>query len=834
MSTKSLFKRLIVCLVIVIFASGLAFSKKKPRKTTKIKVKKGAIEQVVSGTLIHWKDIEKKSFSKDQPRKMRAILNFQNPQKLKKRKKKDRDPVAQTWFKDKKRKKGLDGKEALAMSDPIANFAGMNQSSNGAGWPPDTNGDVGENYYIQTVNTSIGIYNKSTGAQVSATTFDAFFPSSVGTPCNNDNNGDPIVLYDRYNSRWFILDFAWSGTSNGSYYSIAASQTSDPTGAWYTYCLKADNTLMNDYPKCGVWHDGIYITANMFQFSGSYQHSKIWAIKTPDLYSGTLTSQNVTDSGSRAFSLMPSSAKSPTAPPSSAPNYMYAMSADEFSGGVDALFVWKYNIDWNNSSNTTWTGPSQMNTAAFTISSTRVSQSGTSQTLDTLYGRLMYPANYWNFGTHESVILSHVADYSSRRGVRWYEIRINSGNSSIFQQGTYSPDSSNRWMGSAAINKNGDIAIGYSVSSSSMYPAIRYAGRKSTDTAGTMGQGEKELVAGGGSQTNTNRWGDYASLFVDPSDDETFWFTTEYYTSSGSVWRTRVGSFQVGGTTPPPQYCTSAGSNSSYEWVARAQVGDLDKSSGAAGYSDYTSDVAHLAPGGSVSVTLTPGFSSSTYTEYWKIWIDYNNDKDFDDAGEEVFSGTGTSAVSGNFTVPTGLSGTTRMRISMKWDAAPTSCETFSYGEVEDYTVEFSGTPPPTYCTASGNNQNYEWVSRVRIGSLDNSSSASGYTDYTGQSVSLSKGGNVSVYLTPGFASSSYTENWRIYIDYNQDGDFTDSGETAFSGSGSSTVSGSFTVPTSAATGSTRIRVVMNYSSSVSSCGTFTYGEVEDYTANIN
>jgi hypothetical protein len=226
-------------------------------------------------------------------------------------------------------------------------FAGMNFSANGAGWPPDTNGDVGPTYFIQTVNTSIGIYNKSTGALVSATTFDSFFPSAVGAPCDNDNNGDPIVLYDRYNQRWFILDFAWSGSGGGaSYYSIAASQTSNPTGSWWTYCLQADSSLMNDYPKCGVWHDGIYITANMFQWSGSFQHAKIWALRTPALYSGTLTSQNVTDSGSKAWSIMPTNAKSTTGPSTSAPNYMYAMDANEFTGGVDALFV----------GNTTWIG----------------------------------------------------------------------------------------------------------------------------------------------------------------------------------------------------------------------------------------------------------------------------------------------------------------------------------------------------------------------------------------------------------------------------------------------------------------------------------------------
>ncbi len=535
-----------ILLAVGLIFNGIGFAQKKD--ANKPKIKKGAVVQVAGGTLVEWSKLPKIAFMPGQKRRMKPIMNFKNPKKLKRNHKDSTpDPVVQ---KDFKAGKGL-SRDAMALTAGT-DFAGMNLTANGAGWPPDTNGDVGPTYFIQTVNTSIGIYNKSTGSLVSATTFDAFFPSGVGAPCDNDNNGDPIVLYDRYNQRWFILDFSWSGSSGPSYYSIAASQTSNPTGSWWTYCFQADSTLMNDYPKCGVWHDGIYITANMFVFSGSYQHTKIWAVKTPDLYTGTLTSQSVTDSGSQAFSIMPATAKSPTGPPSSAPNYMYAMDASEFGGGAkDALYVWKYNVNWSTPASTTWTGPTEMVTAAFGLVATGAPQQGTSNTLDTLYGRLMNPANYWNFGTHESIVLSHLAETSSRRAMRWYEIRISGGNSSIYQQGTYSPDSTHRWMGSVAINKNGDIGMGYSASSSSMYPAIRYTGRKSTDALGTMPQGENTMVSGGGHQTSYTRWGDYSSIFVDPSDDETFWYTQEYYTSSGTNWQTRIGSFKITGGDPP-------------------------------------------------------------------------------------------------------------------------------------------------------------------------------------------------------------------------------------------------------------------------------------------
>jgi PKD repeat protein len=372
---------------------------------------------------------------------------------------------------------------------------------------------------------------------------------------------------------------------------------------------------------------------------------------------------------------------------------------------------------------------------------------------------------------------------------------------------------------------------------------------------------------------------------------------------------------------PTITYCSSAGNNASYEYIGNVSVGDLNNSSGSAGYTDFTSLTANVTAGSSNSISLTPVFPSTVYTEYWKIWIDYNVDGDFTDAGEEVFSASGTSTVTGSFVPPTSAEGvTTRMRVSMKWNAAPTSCETFSYGEVEDYTVYISGSvvnppvaaftgtptsvdegnsvsftdqstntptswswsfeggtpststaqnptityntagtynvsltvsnaggndtetkidyitvnvPTITYCTASSTNQNYEYIYRVQLGSIDNTSGASPYTDYTSISTNLTKGASATIYLTPGFVSSSYTEYWRVWIDYNKDGDFDDAGETVYSGTGSSTVSGSFTVSTSGITGTTRMRVAMRYGGYASTCGTFTYGEVEDYTVNL-
>jgi hypothetical protein len=269
-----------------------------------------------------------------------------------------------------------------------------------------------------------------------------------------------------------------------------------------------------------------------------------------------LTVQSVTDSSYEAFSLLPVNAKGTTAPVSTDPCYFYAQDADEYgSPSIDAIYVWKYDVDWNTPANTTWTGNWTMTTAAYGLTASGVPQQGTSNTLDSLYGRLMFPAMYRNFGSYASVYLCHVCEYSSRRTMRWYEIRINSsGTSSIYQQGTYAPDSNHRWMGAVGGDKYGNIAMGYSVSSTTMYPSIRYAGRLSTDTLGQLSQGEASMVEGSGYQSSYSRWGDYSSMTIDPDDDETFWYTQEYYINSGTNWQTRIGSFKFAttpDTTPP-------------------------------------------------------------------------------------------------------------------------------------------------------------------------------------------------------------------------------------------------------------------------------------------
>lgn len=426
---------------------------------------------------------------------------------------------------------------------PIISFPGMNFGANGNGWPPDTNGDVGPNHYMQTVNTSVGIYNKATGAAISTVSFNTFFQGPVGTPCDASNDGDPVVMYDAQVDRWIVTDFAWGTFSTGPYYEcIAVSQTGDPVaGGWYFYALRADTGgftgYLNDYPKLGVWSDGWYMTANMFQQNppGPGYGVRAWAMDRASMITGGALNEVHFDCLT-CGTLLASNIRG-TLPPANSPNYMV-----DFAPPA-TMNVYEFDVDWVTPANSTFTGPASMAIEPFAIAD-QVPQQGTGTLLDTLSFRPMMQLQYRNYGTHEALFASHTIATNGRAAPRWYEVRSPGSSPTVFQQGTYQPDSLYRWMPSIAADKDGNIALGYSVSSSGMFPAIRYAGQLAGETPGVLAQGENTLHAGNGSQTGISRWGDYATMTVDPVDDCTFWFTTEYYAVTGSNWQTRIGSFK--------------------------------------------------------------------------------------------------------------------------------------------------------------------------------------------------------------------------------------------------------------------------------------------------
>ncbi len=445
------------------------------------------------------------------------------------------DPAVQKSF----------GPNALAMPAPTQNFAGVGNRD--GVYPPDTNGDVGPNHFVQWVNLSFQIWNKS-GVSLYGPASGNTLWSGFGGPCQTANDGDPVVLYDPIADRWLMSQFT---ASNPYGECIAISTTPDPTGSYYRYFFQFSTTVFYDYPHLGVWPDGYYMGAN--RFTSTYQGGAAVVFDRAKMLLGQPANYQSFNTSTTYGTLLPSDLDGSTLPPAGSPDYFA-------SKGSTSLYLFKFHVDWTTPANSTLTGPTSLPVAAYNqlCPTTRgcVSQPSTTVKLDGLGDRLMHRFAYRNFGDHEALVANHGVNVTgSQAGVRWYEIRSPNSSPVIYQQGTYAPDTTSRWLGSAAMDRSGDIALGYSASSTSVFPSIRYTGRLVSDPLGSLPQGEATLIGGSGSQTGTaNRWGDYANMTVDPVDDCTFWFTTEYMATTGTAsWSTRIGSFKFpscGGTPP--------------------------------------------------------------------------------------------------------------------------------------------------------------------------------------------------------------------------------------------------------------------------------------------
>ena len=441
---------------------------------------------------------------------------------------------------------------ALLVPTTSTNFDGVGQGFSGpAGTftvnsaPPDTNGDVGPNHYVQIVNTDFAVFNKTGTALFGPVPINTLW-SGFGGGCQTNNDGDPVAIYDPIANRWVISQFSVTGANGGTVpflQCVAVSQTADPTGSYFRYSFPY--TGFNDYPKMGVWPDGYYTTFNMFNAAGTaFQGAKICAYDRAKMLTGAAATQQCFNTSTSFGGLLPSDLDGSRLPPAGSPNYVLALGST-----ANTLAFWKFHVDFTTPANSTFTGPTTLATAAYSEAcggGTCIPQSGTTQQLDSLADRLMFRLAYRNFADHEALVVNHSITAGSSTGVRWYEVRLANGTPSIFQQGTYAPDASFRWMGSIAMDQTGNMGLGFSVSSSSLHPQIHYTGRLVTDTAGTMPQGEGTILNGPGSQTaNLSRWGDYSMMAVDPSDDCTFWYTTEYLPANGTFnWKTRIGSFK--------------------------------------------------------------------------------------------------------------------------------------------------------------------------------------------------------------------------------------------------------------------------------------------------
>ena len=440
---------------------------------------------------------------------------------------------------------------------PIANFDGVgipNINVNVA--PPDTNGSVGSTQYVHWVNLAFAVFDKATGTMLPG------FPKNGNTiwagftgPCETENDGDPIVLYDKIAKRWVLTQFAVSSTPFRQ--CVAVSTSEDATGTYNRYEFTY-GTDFNDYPKVGVWPDAYYITYNIFANGSTFRGTKACAFDRAKMLAGQAATQQCFQLSTSFGGLLPAdldgasatlggpgSISSTGLPPAGEPNYLVNF-------GSNSLNVWKFHVDWDTPANTTLTGPTNIPVNAFTRACSGgacIPQPGTSQLLDSLADRLMYRLAYRNFGTHAALVVNHSVQVGTNKknitsGIRWYELRVIGGNVTVNQQGTFSPDSTFRWMGSMAMDKQGNIGLGYSTSSKTAFPSIFFTGRSfnSILSPGVM-EAETSIFGGSGAQQrNLNRWGDYSSLSVDPVDDCTMWFTTEYLKTNGTFnWSTRIG-----------------------------------------------------------------------------------------------------------------------------------------------------------------------------------------------------------------------------------------------------------------------------------------------------
>lgn len=465
------------------------------------------------------------------------------------------DPARQQWYSD---------NSGSVMLNPIQNFNGLNNGNNTDGrvTPPDPSGDVGPNHYVQVVNSMLQVFSKTGtslyGPVTTSTIWNGFNGNWTG-----HNDGDAVVLYDENADRWLISQFAvdCAGNPMTEYELVAISTTPDPTGSYYRFAFQFD--YMPDYPKLGVWSDGYYLAVNRFNTnSGStpFIGAAAAVLERSKMLTGDPTARMIyfktetlggsgAGAGSDCYSMLPSDCDG-NQPPAGTPNYFTYLN-DNSGGGASEIRIWALHVDWLTTANSTFTYVTNLAVNTFTQLGTFtgvVPQQGTSNKLDGLGDRLMFRNQYRNFGTYEAFVTCHNVNVGSNvGGLRWYEYRKTGTNWSIFQQGTYAPgDGKSRWMGSIAMNASGDIGLAYTVSSSSMYPSIYFTGRRASDPLGTMTVAESIIQTGAASMTGATRWGDYAAINVDPTDNLTFWTTNEYVGTYGGTWpwATKIASFK--------------------------------------------------------------------------------------------------------------------------------------------------------------------------------------------------------------------------------------------------------------------------------------------------
>ena len=471
----------------------------------------------------------------------------------------------------------------LPMPAPLLTFDGLASIDNANAFglfiiPPDMNGDVGPNHYVQIVNSLIRIFDKNGAAMTAPFKISSLF-APLNTACAVRDDGLPVVLYDALADRWIISQYCNNFPPFRQM--IAVSKTGDPTGAYFAYEFVMPNNRLNDYAKFGVWRDGYYMSTDEF-LGGDYYGSGAFAFERAKMLAGDPTASYIyfslpsANAPNRLGNLLPADLDGLNAPPNGAPNIFVGYTATEYGDAQDAMRIFDFHADFINPANSTFTerAGSPLIVPAFDPTSpperTDILQPAPGEALDSQSDRLMYRVAYRNFGTHESLVFNQTvritpANQAYRAGVRVYELRRN-----LLSVPPFSPftvheaatlngngDDVNRWIGSAAQDHQGNLAVGYSYGNETKKPSIYYTGKLSTEPSGTFRE-EAVLIGGTGVQTAFGfRWGDYSSMSVDPTDDCTFYYTNEYYTPESQEipfgWLTRIGKFKFNECTSAPR-----------------------------------------------------------------------------------------------------------------------------------------------------------------------------------------------------------------------------------------------------------------------------------------
>lgn len=780
----------------------------------------------------------------------------------------------------------------------IQNFEGPN-ASEGQALPPDPSGAVGPNHYVSGVNLAIKVYDKEGNVLAGPTSLGNF----IG---DNQNSGDPIIMYDQLADRWFVSQF---NTGNNGL-AIAISETPDPTGAYFLYEFPLNS--FPDYPHYSVWHDAYYLTAN----KGG---QNIFALDREVMLAGGA------NPGIQGFNLPgiignPNTVFSPepayligTEFDPDTPGYITYLQDDGWGATFDHLKVWELDIDFDTPANSTVSAPLEIPVTPFDsfiapFGSGELEQPGTNQRIDMITGVISYAAHYRAFEDHNSWLVTFNVDVqedNTTAGVRWIELRNNDTDDwSVYQEGTYAPaDGNSRFMGSGAIDAQGNIGLAFNIGGPELPVGIAYTGRFADDPLGQMTVPEETIIDGVGVQTTTNRFGDYSQLSMDP-DNFTFWHIAEYFSADNS-WNSRIGAFRLSGGFATDVGISAIINPNDGALTATEQVEVTVRNFGTEDQTNIDIELkldgtvvatetftGTIAPGESAAYTFTQTVDLSTEGQTYLLEATtlFTGDEFSvnDDAFKEVkhlfANDLGVSEIlspeSGEnltdaevITVTVenfGASEQSNFDITFDLDGAQTTesvpgplgplesieytfTQTADLSAFQTYNLGVStalasdadtandGTSTEvtnSFCQPTGNCTFGDGFELFELGDISNPSGCEGYGDFTALSTDLVQGETYDLTITTGYGNQFI----NVWIDFNDNFQFEPSELVvnnqviaAGQGPGNFTETITFTMPGDAILGSHVMRAKSNWNgpNADDACVDVTFGETEDYTANI-